>query len=189
MEKDLKPDEELLRKISAYIGTCIGGVAEEEVFDVIENIDTKGYLVHGIKDETDYGDVKEHGILPLTPEGVHIGGGGSGSFWTSGVRVFHEGKENFTGMSTYDTSFFHWAHARNTPPETSIMNLALTSIDRLRRAGVYIPPSEQKSGYLSISAPIPASDLALLKVIVHTGSAKLSPREIDKLEKEQCLSS
>ena len=104
IEQEDGEEKALYAKIYDYISRCIGDVSEHDVRDVVEGLDSRGYLVHGIKDESDYQSVKESGIKPLTPEDIQDGEGkGTGtSFWTSGVRVFHS-----------ETGFFRLVYLRH----------------------------------------------------------------------------
>ena len=67
------------------------------------------------------------------------------------------------------------------------MNLAVTSVDRLKNSGITVPPSGQQSGYLALSSSVTPSDLALLKVIVHTQGSTLTSREIGQLAEREML--
>ncbi len=186
-----RSSEDLLVRISDFLARSIGGaVTPERVLDVIENLSLRGYLVHGVKDEDDFRRVQVEGISPLTPEGNGLTtkgdeAHGHGSFWTSGVRVFHSGKEDFTGWASYDTSFFHWAHARGVPEGTTVMNLALVGMDRIRKVHPEFRIDPKSSEYTKLNFPIPRDQITLLKVIVHHGRTKHTPRAYGQIAEQK----
>jgi len=184
--------ETLPVRISDFVARNIGGgVTSERVQEVIENMTLKGYLVHGVKDEEDYEKVRDEGIAPLTPEGTGVTAGGDvetqkqGSFWTSGVRVFHSGEEDISGWATYDTSFFHWAHSRGGHEGSTRMNLALVSMDRIRKNHPEFRIDPRSSEYTKLNFPVPRDQIILLRVVVNHGATKLSARAYGKIAEQK----
>lgn len=138
------------RMAYAEISEIIGGeVTAERVAGVI-NLLNDGHIVHGIKTNAGAENVNQQGIMPKTPEGGRI------SCWTSGMNVFFSSMSG-GDMKTYDTTFFHYAHAGDG------MNIAITNTELL--AGLGAEAQFVKDAYASLTVELPRDKMALLRVI------------------------
>ncbi len=153
------------RMAYAEIAEIIGGeVTAERVAGVI-NLLNSGHIVHGIKTRAGGENVNQQGVLRKTPEGGRI------SCWTSGLNVFFNSM-NGGDMKTFDTTFFHYAHAGDS------MIIAITNTELL--AGLGVEVQFVKDAYASLTVELPRDKMALLRVIN-------PPENSESIERVQAL--
>ncbi|MBS3143910.1 hypothetical protein J4446_03500 [Candidatus Woesearchaeota archaeon] len=109
----MKEDLDLFSiNVANVIGNNVDPFIVKEIISISNN---EKYIFHGIKNNKCFYRINIEGIKPLSPEG------GKGSYWSSGKRLF--GSETSV-FSTYDTTFFHYAHT-NESENKSLMSLAI----------------------------------------------------------------
>jgi hypothetical protein len=164
METIAGRDQLLYEQIAQTIG---GEVTPVRVERLIKGLREGGHYVHGIKEVKLKPKILESGILPLTPEG-------RASYWTTGRSVFGYlvGKDK---LQSYDTTFFHYAHARDEGSKRLTMLVAITNGDFLSQLGI-----ELSGEYVRIKEPVPRGSIALLEVelpIIEKGRASSQKAE------------
>jgi hypothetical protein len=144
--------EQPLEIVARHIGT---GVTGEDVGEFLDLAKEQQLLLHGVKRASYVPSVKEHGILPLTPEG------GSGSYWATGNQIFYiQTPTPDSGLWAYNTAFFHYAGAYN-PGGRAIMALAVTDIERLGDQDI-TPTNYQESGECVVKEAVGPSLLTII---------------------------
>src|SRR5690554_4526207 len=93
--------------IAPHIQRVTGYGNLEAIEQMLEGFSAQEVAFHGIRKEASVYRIAREGVAPNCPD-VNP----PGSFWTAGRRVFFGGDPN-DPMSMYDTSFFHYAHAKS----------------------------------------------------------------------------
>lgn len=148
-------------------------IPKERISRLIEMLNRRKIMLHGVKTSELWGQVKENGVRPLTPEG------GYASYWTSGYRVFHNGDER---MTSYDTTFFHYGMGEASPSEVT-MSLVLTDVDTL---SIYEPAEAsskyETDGYIKLNKPVPKEAACFLHVKLDKQGAPLDASGVVRVE-------
>lgn len=159
------------QRISKIIGEEVESshatIAPENIFEVINASNKKGFIVHGVKDNARYPLVDQEGVKPLTPEGGYV------SFWVSGTRIF--GTQLGEDLYTQDSVIFDWAHSRyNADPLHTCATLVITNQETLERAGV--TADIKPNGYIKIKEKVPREVIHLIRVELLHNPAQDDPR-------------
>lgn len=77
-----------------------------EVAEIVDRANAYRLLFRGIRSERRVPQARTEGIAPVSPEGGDV------SYWSTGSRVFLSGDGEGSGLATYGTTFFHYAHNR-----------------------------------------------------------------------------
>ncbi len=172
--------EEKLDSISNLTAEEIGGdVTGARIKRIIQASNTRGILFHGIKRNTFIEDVKQNGILPLTPESQT---GGPRSYWTTGQSLFGDLKQDGS-LQTYNTTFFHYAPAAN--GDTAYINIAVTDKDTLNGISpIMVPPD----AHVEVSVPLLPNQFTLLRVPVDNNERERDPRNAWRLAERRMVS-
>lgn len=141
--------------IAKEVAEIIGGIGYMRVADLIRLSNEKQYMFHGIKTDKNFDIVEKEGIEPYTPESNYA------SHWTTGTTLF--GKVQGGKFLTHDSSFFMWAHARDSPEDYSHMNMAVTKYSDLKDKGM-IKKEFTENGEFIIKSFIPRNLIHLLRV-------------------------
>lgn len=149
--------DRIAQEAAASIGT-----APEQVLEVIMAANELQFLTRGISTEAMFQRTLDQGILPRSPEG-------NGSWWATGSRIFGSvGAFTEGRVSTYDTSFFHYAMRNAHPIEpVAYATLALTRVEDLKTAAVDV--RFKTNGSLVVTTPIPSSAFQVLHVQTSKG--------------------
>lgn len=100
------------------------------VLEILKLSEERKTLYHGIKEQKVLENIIRKGIEPKTPEEGYT------SCWSTGLRLFvNSNILPITDMHTYNTPFFHYAHAVS-DPNISRMQLAVTDQSTLSATGI-----------------------------------------------------
>lgn len=112
-------------EFSAKVAEVIGGnISPDRVQSLIDISNDKGFVFHGIRLASKLPFIQAEGILPLTPEGGRV------SFWTIGEPLFGWLKYS-NDLSTFDTTFFHYAPSSIQDNGPRSMNIAVSQLEIL----------------------------------------------------------
>ncbi len=151
-----------------------------ELDRLMDSLAEQGIAMHGIRTEQSIGKIAVNGILPNCPD-VYP----PASFWTSGRRIFFS-NSNENPVNTFDTSFFHWSHSKNTRMNTTVMNFALSTKAAIQEIDPDLDDHAFSSGYFTVRRTVPPDDLQLVSVILKKNES-LSSRENGQLIERKAL--
>lgn len=126
--------------------------------ELLDGLYTNEIAIHGIKKHATVGTIALQGILPNCPDT-----NSPASFWTSGTRIFFSGDPELDG-STYDTSFFHYAHSASQDPSQKIMSMALATKSDLMDIDSGLMSEDFDKGYFAVKTTVPPSRMRLITV-------------------------
>jgi len=147
-----------------------------KILDILNLSEKNKIFYHGVRRSDAVDSILENGIEPSTPEAM------GGTYFATGVRLFlNLGYSPDSGMSTYDTPFFHYAHNDNG------MCLVFTDERRLSRYGMNVP--WRRDSDIIIKGKLPPWSIRMLhlnsksgKVSSRMEAALLERRMIDLLQ-------
>ncbi|MDD5469400.1 MAG: hypothetical protein PHO92_01200 [Candidatus Peribacteraceae bacterium] len=145
-----------------HIATVIGDRAHApDIREIVARSNTEGHMFHGIKRATYIPGILRLGIDMDAPE---LGGCANESFWTSGKEIF--GKDVCKNGHGYDTSFFDYGHAYDPSGLRTVMALAVTNPDIVRKVLNREYPF-QRDGYMTVPFAVPRNAMHLLLTEIH----------------------
>lgn len=144
--------------IAPHIQRYTGFENQADIEQLLNGFASQQIAVHGIRKEASIDRVAETGVEPNCPD-VYP----TGSFWTSGNRVFFSGDPE-DPMSTFDTSFFHYAHAKSRQSDKITMAAALTTREAIQSAMSDWNDRQFDSGYFALHKTMPPDKLHLVVV-------------------------
>jgi hypothetical protein len=155
--------EKQLDKIFLDLG---GAISKERISGLIEGMNRRHLMLHGVKTSELWEHVKGQGVKPLTPEG------GNASYWTSGSRAFHNGDEK---MTSYDTAFFHYGVGEASPTEV-LMSLVIAD-------SAAIPyPGYEPNGYMKLNQNVPKEAACFLRVKLNKQGNEADRKAVGRVE-------
>lgn len=158
MRREIETSPNVLGNECYEFGTSVseilgGSISPQRIKCLIDASNNQGFIFHGIKNDSKLPEIEDLGILPLTPEGGFI------SFWTMGESLFGT-KMSGGGISTFDSTFFHYAPSRSRIEENSLaMNIAVAKVGLIDQSR-----PKQVNTQLTFNYPISRNLFALLSV-------------------------
>jgi len=152
-------NNECMIKISEET-SIITKTKQQDIYHIISKSCADGLIYHGIKCESGFLFVDQEGIKPLTPESNYS------SHWHSGMNLFGNFENGV--FSTYDSSFFNYAHSKplGENRNLSIMSLAVANYDSLVRSNIILDKAIFEK-YETIQEIIPRNMFKLLQARVN----------------------